>query len=123
MIWHVCPVAHWTCASWTWGPWTSGTVPVRLRVQVGGGGTEERIDEAFWSKALNLPMFQRLAAALRTAGAPRRLAGLYSEQGLWITSFATPTTDLAALNHALGVSGEEGVDEGWCWLDELPADG
>ena len=104
------------------GPWLDGvrTVPVRLRVQVGGqAGAEVRIDEAFWGKSLNLPLFQRLAAALRSVGAPRRLAGLYGEQGLWITSFAGEV-DLAALNHALGVSGEVDADEGWCWLDEMP---
>ncbi len=88
--------------------------PTLLRVTV--DGTErELLDYPGAAKHLSTVLHVVLARILRGRATGRRLAWLWSDQGVWLTGLADGGVD--RLNAALGPA----AGEGWEWVDELPS--
>jgi hypothetical protein len=83
-------------------------VPTRIRVG------ERVLDYAGDVKYLSTVLHVELATVLRERGTGRRLAWLWSDQGVWLTGVADG--EVERLNTALGPAAEEG----WEWVDEQP---
>jgi hypothetical protein len=84
------------------------SVPTRIRVG------ERVLDYAGDVKYLSTVLHVELATVLRRRGTGRRLAWLWSDQGVWLTGVADG--EVERLNAALGPA----ADEGWEWVDEQP---
>lgn len=81
-------------------------MPTRIRIG------EQVIDYAGDVKYLSTVLHVALAAVLRERGTGRRLAWLWSDQGVWLTGVADG--EVERLDAALGPA----ADEGWEWVDE-----
>jgi hypothetical protein len=92
------------------GPPEGARVPTVVRLTVSG---EERVLEyAGAAKYLSTVLHVAVAQALRARGTGRRLAWLWSDQGVWLSGLADG--EVERLDLELGVSAEEG----WAWVDE-----
>jgi hypothetical protein len=98
-------------------------VPVTIEVDTAGGAPvvptrirvgERVVDYAGDVKYLSTVLHVALAAELRRRATGRRLAWLWSDQGVWLTGLADG--EVERLNAALGAA----ADEGWEWVDEQP---
>jgi hypothetical protein len=91
-------------------PDADGSVPTRLRVAVDG---EERVlDYPGAPKYLSTVLHVALAGVVRDRRSERRLAWLWSDQGVWFAGLADGVVE--RLNAVLG----EAAGEGWEWVDE-----
>jgi hypothetical protein len=91
-------------------PDRDGSVPTRLRLAVDG---EERVlDYPGASKYLSTVLHVALAGIARDRRSERRLAWLWSDQGVWLAGLADGVVE--RLNAVLG----EAAGEGWEWVDE-----
>jgi len=86
----------------------SARVPTRIRLTVDGAGTVLAYDGA--GKYLSTVVHVALAGILRARATDRRLAWLWSDQGVWLT--ALPDGAVDELNTALHAG------ESWEWVDE-----
>jgi hypothetical protein len=93
-------------------PQDARQVPTRIRLRV--GGTERVLDYAGAWKYLSTVLHVALAEALRERGTPRRLAWLWSDQGVWLSGLRPRPGEVERLNAALG----QAAAEGWAWVDE-----
>jgi hypothetical protein len=87
-----------------------GVVTVRLRIAAAGGSRTLTYPGS--PKYLSTVLHAELARLLRSRGTGRRLAWLWSDQGVWITGLPDGAVD--DLNAALGPAAEDG----WEWVDE-----
>jgi hypothetical protein len=83
-------------------------VPTRIRVG------ERVLDYSGDVKYLSTVLHVELAAVLRRRRTGRRLAWLWSDQGVWLTGVRDD--EVERLNTALGPAAEEG----WEWVDQQP---
>jgi hypothetical protein len=90
----------------------AGRIPTRI--QIAAGGDEWVLDYAGAAKELSTVLHVSLARMLRERGAGRRLAWLWSDQGVWLTGL--PDGEVERLNAALG----QAAGEGWAWVDKEP---
>jgi len=91
-------------------PDEDGSVPTRLRLAVDG---EERVLDYPWAaKYLSTVLHVALAVIARDRRSERRLAWLWSDQGVWLAGLADGVVE--RLNAALGPA----AGEGWEWVDE-----
>ena len=88
----------------------TGRVPTRLRIT--GAGDERLLDYDGAPKYLSTVLHVALARILRERRSGRRLAWLWSDQGVWLSSLADG--DVERLNAVLGAA----AGEGWEWVDE-----
>ena len=89
-----------------------GWLPTTVRIAVGG---EERVlAYAGAAKYLSTELHVALARILRERGPGRRLAWLWSDQGVWLSGLAEGGAE--RLNAELGAP----ANEGWTWVDEQP---
>lgn len=87
-------------------PAAAGRMRVTARLLIGAQTLD--MAEIFFSKYLNTAWYVHIARALVADGAPRRLAWIYDDSGIWLTGLAADT-DLQCLPHAIA---------GWRWVDE-----
>ena len=93
-------------------PEETGRVPTRLRLTVDG---EERVlDYPGAPKYLSTVLHVALARIARDRRSERRLAWLWSDQGVWLAGLRDG--DVERLNAVLG----RAAGEGWEWVDEQP---
>ncbi|MDO5090672.1 MAG: hypothetical protein Q4D61_03935 [Cardiobacteriaceae bacterium] len=103
---HLAQCTDWEIADLQCGEAAAGKMRFELRARVATQWID--MDEPFFSKYRNADFYVRIARTLMAAGAPRRLAWLYSDSGIWLSGLA-PETDLRILPAA---------EEGWRWVDE-----
>ena len=89
---------------------TSARVPTTIRFTIGGEDQVITYDGAW--KYLSTVVHVTLARILRERATGRRLAWLWSDQGVWLCGL--PDGAVEQLNTALGSA----ADEGWEWVDE-----
>ena len=88
----------------------SPRIPTRIRLRIGADEQVLAYDGA--AKYLSTVVHAALARASRERRTGRRLAWLWSDQGVWISSL--PDGAVAPLNGTLG----RAAGEGWEWVDE-----
>jgi hypothetical protein len=88
--------------------------PVATRIRLADGGAERVLDYAGAAKYLSTVLHVSLARVLHERGTGRRLAWLWSDQGVWLSGLRDGGVD--ELNAALG----RAAGEGWEWVDEQP---
>jgi hypothetical protein len=87
---------------------------VATRIRLADGGAERVLDYAGAAKYLSTVLHVSLARVLHERGTGRRLAWLWSDQGVWLSGLRDGGVD--ELNAALG----RAAGEGWEWVDEQP---
>ena len=85
-------------------------VPTTIRLGI--GEQDRGLADAGAAKYLSTVLHVALARILRDPGTGRRLAWLWSDQGVWLSGL--PDGGVERLNAELGVP----ADEGWSWVDE-----
>lgn len=93
-------------------PGSGGPVPTVIRLTV--GGEERMLAYAGATKYLSTVLHVALAQVVRERGSGRRLAWLWSDQGVWLSGLADGGVE--QLNAVLASP----VTEGWSWVDEQP---
>ena len=89
-----------------------GTAREAVRLRIAVDGVERVLDYAGAPKYLSTELHVVLAGIARERRSARRLAWLWSDQGVWLSGLADG--DAERLNAVLGTA----AGEGWEWVDE-----